>query len=73
MITTKNSLLNFLKQANASLPLIALDATYNLNVPGYPTIVVGTIDLHPKFHLGIFFLFHLITSSSFLFYNKHGE
>jgi len=57
MITTKNSLLNFLKQANTSLPLIALDATYNLNVPGYPTIVVGTIDLHRKFHLGIIFFF----------------
>jgi len=53
MITTKNSLKNILKQDYCDHSLIALDATYNLNEPGYPTVVVGTIDLHKKFHLGI--------------------
>ena len=46
-----------MKQDYCDHSLIALDATYNLNAPGYPTVVVGTIDLHKKFHLGIFFNF----------------
>jgi len=57
MITTKNSLKNILKQDYCDHSLIALDATYNLNEPGNPTVVVvGTIDLHKKSHLGILYL-----------------
>ena len=52
MVTTKNSLQNIIKQDLCGHSLIVLDGTYNLNEPGYPTIVVGTIDLHKKFHLG---------------------
>ena len=52
MIITKSLLQNLLKQANSDSSLLSIDATYNLNQPGYPTIVVGKIDLHRKFHLG---------------------
>ena len=49
--TTKNLIYNITKQVVAELTYICCDGTYKLNQSGFPTIVVGTVDLHRKFHL----------------------
>ena len=60
VITTKNSLHNFIKQAACDSSLISIDGTYQLNVQGFPTLVIGTCDLHKKFHLGKVFYRNII-------------
>jgi len=52
LISTKNCLLNFIKQSACDNSLLCLDGTYKHNVEGFPTIVIGTCDLHKHFHLG---------------------
>jgi len=61
LLTTKNCSHNFIKQASCDHLFICLDGTYKMNIPGFPTIVIGTCDLHRKFHFGNFnFKFNLI-------------
>ena len=51
LITTKNLLLNIIKQASSAIINISLDGTYKLNKQGFPTIVIGTKDVQKRFHL----------------------
>jgi len=52
--TTKNLIYNFIKQEQTNFNRLCADGTYKLNNLGYPLIVLGTIDLHRKFHLSNF-------------------
>jgi len=58
-LTTKNLIYNIVKQNLSNVTHICVDGTYKLNNLGYPTIVIGTLDLHRKFHLSNI-LFYLI-------------
>lgn len=51
LVTTKNLIYNLIKQTSRTCTQISADGTYKLNKLGYPTIVLGTVDLHKKFHL----------------------
>jgi len=62
-VTTKNLLLNLVKQAMHSCSNLSIDGTWSLKFQGYPTIVVGTRDLSRRFHLG-----NIITFETFNFY-----
>ena len=49
-LTTKNLVYNFVKQEQTDFNRLCADGTYKANNLGYPLIVLGTIDLHRKFH-----------------------
>jgi len=50
-LTTKNLLLNIVKQSAMASSNLSIDSTWSLNIQGYPTMVIGTKDLRRKFHL----------------------
>ena len=54
--TTKNLVYNIVKQQSMDTAFICADGTYKLNNLGYPTLIVGTVDLQRRFHPGNLFL-----------------
>ena len=54
VLTTKNLLNNYYKQAISQDSFLCTDGTYRLNNIRYPSLVVGTVDINRKFHLGKF-------------------
>jgi len=59
--TTKNLIYNIVKTDVSNITPIVIDGTYKLNNLGYPTIVLGTVDLQRKFHLSKFVFFNLLS------------
>ena len=53
IMTTKNLLENYYKQSQCSSKFLCLDGTYRLNNLRYPSLILGTVDIERKFHLGI--------------------
>jgi len=51
VLTTKNLLLNYVKQGKVQEKFICLDGTYSLNNINYPSLILGTVDSNRSFHL----------------------
>ena len=59
VLTSKILLNRYMIQRKFSPGFLAMDGTYRLNELRYPTLVLGTVDVHRKFHLGNFFFFFI--------------
>ena len=52
VLTSKVLLKNYITQGKYAPRFLAIDGTYKLNDLMYPTLVLGTVDVNRRFHLG---------------------
>ena len=52
VLTSKTLIKNYIIQGKYAPKFVAIDGTYKLNQLMYPTLILGTVDVNRKFHLG---------------------